>query len=186
MSFVHQFFRRRSAPARSRWLGRLSLLGLALLTGCSPSLNWRTLTPVPGTDLLLPCKPQHREEAVSLGDHTAQLVMTGCRADDLDFTFSYLTIPQGVNPEELLQRWREASLKPLGSALPNAAREVAIPGAAQVAKQWRLTTPNGLQVMWVWWVHEGRAHQLAVYGPQRASNFEMAADTFLASVKHKR
>jgi hypothetical protein len=43
-----------------------------------------------------------------------------------------------------------------------------------------------LQVMWVWWVHEGRAHQLAVYGPQRASNFEMAADTFLASVKHKR
>ena len=186
MSFVHQFFRQGEAPHRQRWRLDLSLVGLVMLAGCSPSLNWRTLTPAPGTDLLLPCKPQQREETVSLGEHTTQLAMTGCRADGLDFTFSHLPIPPGVNPEELLQRWREASLKPLGPAQPHQEREVTIPGAVQSAQQWRLTTPNGLQVMWVWWVHAGRAHQLAVYGPQRAANFEMAADTFLASVRHKR
>jgi hypothetical protein len=101
-------------PARSRfttgWHQRLMpLLALAgSLTGCSPALDWRTVSPseAPGLTMAFPCKPEvlSRPQALaSLGPRPVPLTQWQCEADGIRWS---LMRAQADTPETRLQLLR--------------------------------------------------------------------------------
>jgi hypothetical protein len=165
------------------WFSLASLV--AGLVACSPALNWRTVQPVEGLELLLPCKPSQRQEQVQLGMQATQLSMLGCRAQDMDFTHSVMTLPSGMSADELISQWQRASLNPLGSLQSQALQPQTLKGLAQPAVSLRVKTSAGLQAHMLWWHQGQQVHQLAVYGPAQDQRFDESVDAFVASVKHK-
>ncbi len=158
---------------------------VAGLVACSPALNWRTVQPVEGLELLLPCKPSQRQEQVQLGMQATQLSMLGCRAQNMDFTHSVMTLPSGMSADELISQWQRASLNPLGSLQSQALQPQTLKGLAQPAVSLRVKTSAGLQAHMLWWHQGQQVHQLAVYGPAQDQRFDESVDAFVASVKHK-
>lgn len=161
------------------------VLALALLSACSPALNWRVVQPVAGLELLLPCKPSERKESVTMGEHSGELRMLGCRAQDLDFTHSMLALPEGVGPAELILKWQRASQLPLGPAQSQPTAPRTVLGVAMPAVGLRVQTSSGLQANLLWWSQGQWVHQAAVYGSIGDKGFDAAVDAYLSSIKQK-
>ena len=164
------------------WQWMLCLV--AGLVACSPALNWRLVQPVDGLELLLPCKPSQRREPVTLGAQQTELSMMGCRAQDMDFTHSVMSLPPGMDVQELMTQWQRASVSPLGPHQSQPLKPRAIAGLAQPATAVRVTAQSGVQAQFLWWHRGQQMHQLAVYGPKSGPPFEQAVDAFISSVKH--
>lgn len=106
MSLSHAFV---SAAPR---LARCGLLLLAaLVSACSPALNWREVRP-DGTRLamLLPCKPDKAEKTVPLGGKPTSLSMLGCTSGDAVFAVSVADIGEAGRAAEVLAQWQALTL----------------------------------------------------------------------------
>jgi hypothetical protein len=171
----------------SYWRATAALLVscTGLLAACSPALNWRVVQPADGLELMLPCKPSERKEVVRLGANDSELKMIGCQAQGMDFTHSQLSLPPQVTPNELMARWQQASLMPLGPHQAQPPRPQTLTGVVTPATSLRVTTTRGMQVQFVWWHQGSLVHQLAVYGPTGEKTFEAAVDAFMSSIKQR-
>ena len=82
-----------------------------LLTGCSPSSNWRTVqlegAPV---QILLPCKPQTQTRPVALGADAVQMSMVGCEAEGSTFAVMHFLLADPTRAGEVLGYWQKATL----------------------------------------------------------------------------
>ena len=87
----------------------LSLALVAGLAGCSPALNWRSIS-VPEADLnvMLPCKPDEARRTVELAGAATELAMVGCEADGAVFAVSYTTVADPALVGKALAHWRAA------------------------------------------------------------------------------
>lgn len=151
-------------------LGRMALLATAsvLLTACNPALNWREVRlDGQAPRVLLPCKPERAERQVPLGESKATLLMVGCEANDLQFTWSTLDVPITTPPAQFMRAWQQASLIALGAdpALGSQLRQLALSGARMDVPPAQLaaSSPGGTHAQFFWWLHAGQAYQLAVY-----------------------
>lgn len=101
---------RLTPPSSRLWPGpfaaRMGALGLLMtLGGCSPALDWRTISPTeaPGLNMAFPCKPEvlSRPQALtSLGQRAVQLTQWQCEADGIRWS---LMRAQADTPEMRLQ-----------------------------------------------------------------------------------
>ena len=147
---------------------------MALLLGlvaCSPSLNWRTV-PVEQLAALLPCKPDHAERQVDLGDKQPTLAMWGCEAGGALFAVSHLRTQAPANPEQVIAAWQLAALRNMPGATsqampfktPTLAGTTPTPGAMVRASGKR---PDGqaVQAQLAWFSRGADVYHLAVYAP---------------------
>jgi hypothetical protein len=142
-----------------------------LLVACGQGLNWRDVRfeGVPDR-VMLPCKPEQAQRKVALGVDQALLQMQGCEAQDLQFTWSHLQLPDGVKAQEVLSVWQKASLKSWGanSDASLALVPFRIRGGGDEALAVQMTaSAQDRQSHFHWWVHGQHAYQLAVYAQHK-------------------
>ena len=122
-------FLRFSTAARS-WARCLPLC--ALLAGCSPALNWRSV-PLPEAALTftLPCKPDRATRTVELAGVPVQLSMVGCEADGAMLALSHVVLADPSKAGTALTHWRAAVLAQLGPGAAAAAVDTCRRGLAR-------------------------------------------------------
>ncbi len=165
-------------------------LGIAVLMGCTPALNWRdTRLADSALQALMPCKPDSATRTVQLpADHRAidaTLRMQGCEASDLQFTLAEMSVPDGIAMADALSAWRAASLAAL-KAQPGDATIQAwqLQGADAVPPPQRAeVTTSTHRAQWVWFVHARQIYQAAVYGDAKASKLNEAAEVYFSGIK---
>ena len=152
------------APGRAS-----SLLALCLLLGgCSPALNWRSVT-LEGLQATLPCKPDQAQRPVSLAGMELTLSMVGCEADGGLYAISHTRLAQGVQAQAVIDAWRMQALQAMGStALPST---TPLPGLglrpALTVYQASGNNPRGqaVQARWTWVQRDRDIYHWALYAP---------------------
>ena len=94
------------------WVARLLVCaGVATLTACSPTFNWRDVRP-DNTRLavLLPCKPNPAEKKVMLGERAVVLRLLGCTAGDASFAVTVAEVGDTSGPAGVMAQWQSAML----------------------------------------------------------------------------
>jgi hypothetical protein len=140
-------------------------VGLVILVGCSPALNWREVQ-IDRLVVFLPCKPDRAQRTVLLANTNISMEMAGCEADGALFAVSHIRAERADQVETLLQAWRVANFGNMRADKP-----LAIPpgpqASAQSARQWVAsgTRPNGeaVQARMAWWVSGSDVFHAAVY-----------------------
>ncbi len=95
-------------------------LAAVLVSGCSPTFNWRNVqldSRAGPLVALLPCKPDRAERLVSFdGGAPVSLSMIGCSAGGATFTLAHLGVAPGTDAAAALSQWRAANAARLGAA----------------------------------------------------------------------
>ena len=116
----------RSADNQTMVRTWIFLLLAVCLGGCSPSLNWRSVSLEPmGLSASLPCKPDRIARSIELAGAPVQVHMAGCAADGATVAVACAALPPEALAGTALAHWRAAVLAALRA--PTAGR----PGAAQ-------------------------------------------------------
>jgi hypothetical protein len=174
------------APCLSPWrVCCVALLG-ALLSACSPSLNWRLVRP-DGVDmtLLLPCKPDRASKTVPLGGRSTRLSMTGCEAGGAMFALAVAELDDASQAASVLTQWQSLNLTHM-RATTSTQRPVPVPGAdaqpAPTLVSARGLHPDGQAVegQALYFARGARVFQAVIYAPRIDPD---AAETFLSSLK---
>lgn len=125
-------------PRRPRWL-RVSLAAIALcavLPGCSPQYDWRTIQSGEGRyAALYPAKPSQAARDVAIAGRRLPMTMEAARIDDTLFAVGVVTLPEDdpALRKDALDAMQKGLLANLGGALaePAQTREVTVMSAAQ-------------------------------------------------------
>ena len=133
-----------------------ALCTIALLSGCGPALNWRTVA-IGSTPLvtLFPCKPDATERTVPLAGAEQAMTMVSCHADGTTFAIGHARLTDPTQVGRALMQWRQATLAGLG-AVPSAVALQPAPGAPslpgmlalQASRDPSRTPPQTLQGLW--------------------------------------
>jgi hypothetical protein len=82
-----------------------------LLAACNPVYNWREVNlPQAGLKVLLPCKPDQGQRAISLAGLTVEMQMAGCEAGAGLFVVAYVDLGETGKVEAALEQWKAAML----------------------------------------------------------------------------
>lgn len=138
--------------ADNQTMSRFWILGWVsvALSGCSPALNWRTVSLEPlGLSASLPCKPDRLERSIELAGAPVQVHMAGCAADGATVAVACAELPPSALAGAALAHWRTAVLvalraPPVGEA--GAAKDQPfVPSGALVLPQSVRTQAQGQQ-----------------------------------------
>ena len=170
-----------------------SILGLVLafaLVSCTPALNWRQVNAdTSGVAVLMPCKPDQATRPVTLRvanqDVQISLLLQGCEASNMQFTFGQMVVPQGLTASDAIRAWRLASVAPLEAASTDVLVQTwAIQGAhAQTPPERAQVMIGTHQVQWVWFADGNKIYQAAVYGTAKDKGLPEAAETYFSGIK---
>jgi hypothetical protein len=164
-------------------------LGTFLL-GCSPGLNWRDVRPaqVP-LSALFPCKPEAAERRLPLGEKEILVKMLVCDAEDAVFTLAYTELKPDLNPGDLLDLWRKATLSQIKAKTPTSV-PFTLKGTLSLPQSSRLiaqgTKPDGrpLAVHASWFAVGSVVFQAAVYfNDESAKANSTVAEIFFSGLK---
>ena len=115
-----------SATRPSRWIAGT----LALLVGCSPTLDWRDWRPAgSGLALSLPCKPTPQSRKVQLAGQTVQLALHACSAGGQTWALAYADIGDPTKLGLALAELRESAADNVGATSRQVLTPLAVPGA---------------------------------------------------------
>lgn len=163
-----------------------ALAGFQMLSGCSPTLNWRDVSPGKTQLLtLFPCKPETIERVASLGSQELSLTMLVCDADGAKFVLAYGNTKDAAKAAEILALWQSVTLANIGAQTPREV-PVQIKGASlsprAVAVQASGFRPDGSPVALqaVWFAAGSEVFQGAVYAHTAKPG---VAETFFAGLR---
>ena len=91
-----------------------SMLVAGLSTACTPSLNWRYVTPASsGLTLMFPCSPDSQSRRVRLQSGDLELVMAHCSAAGNLYALSYANVDKSVDIGAMSAELAEAAVRNL-------------------------------------------------------------------------
>ena len=168
---------------------------LCVLVACSPALDWRVARlDAPAAELLLPCKPDRGSRPVELVGRTMDMSMVGCEAAGQLFAVSWVVVPQGVAPGELLRHWQRATLAHLhapadaaqGAAGFVPADAIPLPESVRLAASGQRAGGAPLQVDAAWFLRRQGDQTLALHAVVLADQRNSTAvDNFFSSIRFK-
>ena len=170
----------------------LAWLVLCGLLGCSPGLNWRTVTPADSMlEVLLPCKPETAKRPVDWAGKDVVLVVTGCKAGAFLFAVSHMDLMDERQVTPVLRQWQESVRASVGvQATATSTRFVPahaldIPLSVRLSLQGMGSDGKPVHAQAVWFVKQGDAAQVRVYHALMLGSSENseAADTMFGSLK---
>ena len=112
------------------------LLWVVVISGCSPRFDWREIPLADvGLTVLLPCKPDRGERAVTLAGQPAVIRMAGCDAGGATFAVAYTPVLNMTEAAVVQNQWYEATRHNIraadtGPPLPGKGTPYSPPGAA--------------------------------------------------------
>jgi hypothetical protein len=146
-------------------------------------LNWREV-PLEGLIALLPCKPDHAQQAVQLGSQNTVLQMAGCEAGGALYAISHVHIDDAAQVSATLLDWRQSTMAnlqasavqtqsvPLAKVLPGKSQTRATGGSmAADTGSFKLEKLDGkrpdgtvVQAQLAWLAKGQDIYHVAVYG----------------------
>lgn len=174
--------------------GATVLILSGLLTACEPSLNWRA-SQIEGSNLSfdLPCKPDKTVKPVNMAGLQLELAVVGCEADDAVWAVMSTQVPPTADRDELLQGWRQATLKNIRASqveeVPWTLGKIAVlPGAISINALGFSATGQPVSARAVWFSHvEGNSmrmvHAVVYQNKKNRQNNKQSADQLIESLK---
>jgi hypothetical protein len=148
------------------------LAGAALLSGCSPALDWRQLRPDGwGLGVSLPCRPADVARQVALAGPPVELRLLACSADGHTFAIASADMADPARVDPALQALGAAALANVRGRV-DAEQPAAVPGMTPWpgARRWQVTgrMPDGTAVreQVLVFAHGLRVFQATVVGPR--------------------
>ena len=159
------------------------LTAVAMLTACSPTLNWREVRPE-GTRLalLLPCKPDKAQKTVPLGGPATPLSMLGCDAGGATFAVAVAQLGEANQAAPVLAQWQALALANM-KAGPAQVSPLKLPGAADailVTAQGRRADGTAVSGQAAYFAQGAQAFQVVLYADRITPE---VAETFFSSLK---
>lgn len=155
----------------ARKIGTHGVLALAfamVLAGCSPALNWRSVT-LEGVQTTLPCKPDQALRPVQLASFDLMLSMVGCEADGGLYAVSHVRLAQGASALAVMDDWRDQAAQSLRAGTPPVAAPMpAIAGRSGLTVYLASgSNPKGqaVQARWIWVQRDRDIYHWALYAP---------------------
>ncbi|MFC0254589.1 hypothetical protein [Massilia consociata] len=112
-----------------------AVLVSTLLSGCSPTYNWRDYTSSEGAyRIMFPSKPSTHTRSVDLGGIRVDMTMTAAEVEGTTFAVGTALAPDPALAQATLPAMRQALLRNIGvtGAAAEAASEAAAPDAAKL------------------------------------------------------
>jgi hypothetical protein len=163
-----------------------SLLLIAALCACSPSLDWRRVTPPDlGVEILFPCRPSSLTREVALQHGRMPMVMHACSAAGSTFALSSLQLPTSAASRRRSTRCatlRCATCK----ARPSNAQSYDVPGmtpnphAGRFVLNGRRPDDSAVHQHLLLFAHGARVYQASVLGD---APDDAAVSIFFSGVK---
>lgn len=158
------------------------LTAVAMLTACSPTLNWREVRPE-GTRLalLLPCKPDKAQKTVPLGGPATPLSMLGCDAGGATFAVAVAQLGDAAQAAPVLAQWQSLTLANM-KAGPAQLAPLKVSGSAGVLVKAQGRRPDGAVVegQAAYFAQGAQVFQVVLYADRIAPE---VAETFFSSLK---
>jgi len=151
-------------------LPRSLLLIVSLLCGCSPSLDWRRVTPPDlGVEVMFPCRPASLTRDVALPQERTPMVMHACSAAGSTFALSSLQVTDVAGVTLAVDALREAAAHNLQARLSDA-QPYNVPGmtpnphAGRLALHGRRPDGSAVRQHLLLFVRGARVYQASVLG----------------------
>jgi len=163
-----------------------SLLLIAALCACSPSLDWRRVTPPDlGVEILFPCRPSSLTREVALQHGRMPMVMHACSAAGSTFALSSLQLPDVGGVTQAIDSLRDAAVRNL-QARPSNAQSYDVPGmtpnphAGRFVLNGRRPDDSAVHQHLLLFAHGARVYQASVLGD---APDDAAVSIFFSGVK---
>lgn len=167
-------------------------LALLWLAGCSPALNWRSVSlPEAAITITLPCKPDQATRIVELAGVPVELAMAGCDADGATLAVSHAALANPAQVGAALGHWRTAVIANLGSGAAASAVDIPytpsgvlpLPQSVRTAVQGQRADGSVVSAQGVWFARavgpQVRLYHAVVYTSRPRAEL---ADTFFAGL----
>lgn len=161
-----------------------ALLAAASLAACSPTFNWRDvrLDDAP-LALLMPCKPDKAQRAVSLAGQPTELNLLSCDAGGVTFAVAVADVKDAALAADALVKWQSATVANI-KAQPAPGTALKLSGLASGALVVKATgkRANGQAVssQAAYFARGSQVFQAVMYADKIAPD---VADTFFSSLK---
>ena len=171
--------------------GSWSCAALAVLSACSPALDWRDVRPA-GTavSLQFPCRPVAQQRSLPLAGPPVDLALLACTAGGQTWALAHADLADPARVAPALTELRTSTLAKLGAAqTASAPLPFSVAGATPNTHSVRqrlhaqpaaAADGGGLQMELALFTHGTRVFQASVLGSSVPVD---AADTFFASVR---
>lgn len=164
----------------------LILTNCALLSACTPALNWRE-TPVPGSGMhaLFPCKPDAHVRRVTLLGAEMQMHLASCTAAGSVYAVSHVDVGDPGRVTPVMQKLRSLAAENIGGAA-TVMRPQPVPGmtphplAERLAVAGRRPDGSAIQAQALFFTQAAVVYQATVVGDRLDTE---AVDTFFAALK---
>ncbi|MFM7706229.1 MAG: hypothetical protein ACKO6D_15250 [Rubrivivax sp.] len=158
----------------------------ALLSGCSPALDWREVRPQDTqAQALLPCRPASHAREVSLAGQKVRMVLHACRAGDTTWALAWAELGDPARTATALAELRTAAAANVGAAQVRALAgrtpgETPNPESGRYAVSGRLPDGQPVQGRVALAARGAAVMQATALGPRPD---EVALDTFFDSLR---
>jgi hypothetical protein len=167
--------------------GVAGLCGLvAVLIGCSPSLNWRDVRAAPSPlSLRLPCKPDQGSRTVPFAGRDTPLHLVGCDAAGITFAAAHAEVAADADVQAVLRQWMTLTLSHVKAqgVQEQPARVANASLALRVRASGRRADGSPVHTEALYFAQGRRVYQAVMYAPADTREAREAADTFLSSLK---
>ncbi|WP_296511055.1 hypothetical protein [Rhodoferax sp.] len=144
------------------------LLGAAaLLSACTPTMNWRKV-PLGDVGFNLPCKPDSATRKQQIGAQTVSLDVTGCEAGGALFAVSHVALASAESHVGLQKAWQQQTLQSMRAHTVGAEAWAPPPwGSHAKAMSATGTDPRGqvVKAHLIWFLRGQHLYHLAIYTP---------------------
>ena len=166
---VSAFARAPGFPLAALVASAVALVLVLGLSACSPPLNWRTVA-LGDIALELPCKPDHAQRQVTLGEQKLEMDMVGCEADGALFAVSRVVLPKALTTDQLQAHWQTATLQQMKtqgnpSVAPENPRHQA-PSLKMLSAAGQTPDGRAVQARLAWAKAGAGLYHFAVYAPR--------------------
>jgi hypothetical protein len=166
--------------------GAVAVGVMALVTGCSPALDWRELRPAEGRlSFTLPCKPSIQERQVQLAGQAVALALQACATQGQTWGLATAELGDPARVGPALAELGAAAAANIGGQVVSD-REARVPGATPNPGSRQLELrgrqPGGRAVVMhlAVFAHGTRVYQATALGEQLGTE---AIDTFFGALR---
>jgi hypothetical protein len=170
---------------RSVLAGVFCLAAIAVLTACSPALDWREVQSQAGAVVMFPCKPSRDVRTIPLLGVPTQMTLQACQADGVTYALAVADVVDPARVASAVTMLR-ASLADNLSATPTVMGPLQVEGmtpnplAERIRLNGRLPDGRTMQQEAGFFVKGTRVFQAIVMGPKVEPE---AVGTFFDSLK---
>lgn len=167
-------------------LSRVGVLALSVMTGCTPTHDWREVRPADSpVQLLMPCKPSVQERRVALAGQPARLALHACAAGGQTWALAIADVADPARVGPAMAELIASAAANIGAAatrstplqVPGATPN---PGSQRLRLQGKLPDGQAVQMHLAVFTHGTRVFQATALGEQVPDE---AVETFFNAIR---